>query len=100
MTFDLEFEGWNFSRQPCSQSLLDSFRQREQWGTSNGEHGGSLVEVEAEYVRGRKAVLCVFLQNRIGLERSAKEFFSLQFSCLTHVSCHIWELCIFYFFFF
>lgn len=43
------------------------------------KHEGSLVEVEAKCVRGRKAVLCVFLQIWIGLEHSAKEFFPSSF---------------------
>lgn len=48
-------------------------------------------------------MLCVFQQILVGLERSAKQFgFFLficffQFSSLTYVSSHIWEMCFFFF---
>lgn len=72
----MEFEGWNFSRQPCSQSLLDSVRSSGEHARAGGELGGGCSK---ECVRGRKAVLCVFLQIQIGLEYAAKEFFPSSF---------------------
>lgn len=56
--------------------------------------------------RGWKTVLYVFQQILVGLERSAKQFgffvfvCFFQFSSLTYVSSHIWEMCFFFLLFF